>query len=276
MLLSLALLMSPLAASAMPVAQGWQLPDSEVTTLTAADGHDYHVLVAWPDGEPPPEGWPVLVILDGKDNFAVAVMTARRLARAGARSGVEPGIIVGIDSGGLARRVLDYTPPVKGYAIPQGAPAHGLEIGGGDRFLKFIRDQLRPWVDRRWRTNSERQTFAGHSFGGLLVLHSMFDDGFGFTRYAAVSPSLWYGDALLEREERAFTGSNRSALFLAIGQRETGPDGHSGAAAEALVQRLSAKSVRARFLSLSGQGHDTSLIGAMGDIVTLAFGKDQR
>jgi predicted alpha/beta superfamily hydrolase len=270
-LAALALLLSPLAASAMPVAEGWQLPNSEVATIASADGHPYRVLVAWPDGPAPPEGWPVLYVLDGEDNFAITAVTARRFARAGARSGIAPGVIVGIDSGDLPQRVLDYTPPVTGYFIPAGAPASGLAVGGGDRFLDDLVKRVRPWVERRWRINAARQTLAGHSFGGLLILHAMFGGKTSFSRFAAISPSLWYGDALMEREAAAARPAHVS-LLVAVGEDERGPDGRSGSAAEAMTARLATKGVRTRFLALPGQRHGTTMLASTAEIIALAFG----
>lgn len=269
-LLGLALLLSPLAA--MPaVAEPWQLARSDVQEVAAPDGHRYRLLVAWPEGEPPPQGWPVLWLLDGEDNFAVATMTARRLARAGPRGGVTQGLIVAIESGPLARRVLDYTPAAPGYAIPAGAPASGLATGGADAFLDFVNGKLRPMVAARWRIDPARQTLAGHSFGGLLALHALFVRPQTATRYAAVSPSLWYGNDLLAREERQMPAGTARVL-IASGSDERGPDGSGGAAAEALATRLNARTGGARYRELAGQDHGTTMLAAMGEIIRLAFG----
>lgn len=279
-LAALALLLAPVAALARPQprpypAPGWALPNSEVATLASADGHAYRILVAWPEGPPPASGWPVLFVLDGEDNFAIAAITARRLARAGARSGILPGVVVGVDSGPLARRVLDYTPPVPGYAIPAGWPAQGLALGGGDRFLAFLGERVLPWVDHRWPTDPVRRTLAGHSFGGLIALHALLSGNRSFTRHAAISPSLWYGDGLIAREAAALAPASDRTLLLAFGTGENGPDASGVAGAETLSRTIDGKGAKTKFLPLSGQGHGTTMLAAMGDIVALAFGKGQ-
>ncbi|MCC2977952.1 hypothetical protein LK533_14875 [Sphingomonas sp. PL-96] len=266
--LGLALLLSGLAASPAG-AEPWQLARSDVQTVVAADGHRYRVLVAWPDGEPPSAGWPVLWVLDGEDHFATAALTARRLARAGARSGVEPGVVVGIDSGPLGRRVLDYTPAADRYAIPAGAPAHGLAIGGGDAFLDLIETRLRPLLARRLRIDPRRQALLGHSFGGLLGLHALFT-GRSFSTVVAVSPSLWFGEGLLADEERRAPPST-ARLLIASGTDEAGPDGPSGVAAEALASRLRARGMHARYLPLAGQSHGTTMSAAMAPAIAISF-----
>lgn len=271
MLLGLALLLSP--AAALPAAgEPWQLARSEVEQVIAPDGHAYRVLIAWPEGAPPAEGWPVLWVLDGEDNFVIAALTARRLSRAGARSGIAPGLIVAIDSGSLARRILDYTPAVPGYAISQGWPAHGYPTGGAEAMLDLIEHRIAPHLARRWRIDSARQTLLGHSFGGLLALHALFT-GRPFD-VAAISPSLWFGRDYVAGSERGMArpAAARSAL-IASGDAERGPDGESGAAAEALAARLAERGVDARYLALGGQTHGTTMLAAMGEAVRLAFGE---
>lgn len=273
-LLAAALALSPFAAGAQPASgdRAYVIERSLVTTIESADGHAYRLLLAWPEGEPPAAGWPVLYVLDGDDNFAVAAETARRLARAGGRSGVDAGVIVGIQSRGLPRRVLDYTPRVEGYAISQGLPAHGLATGGADAFLDFFIQRVQPFVAGRVRIDPARSTLAGHSFGGLLALHAMFTRPASATRFAAISPSLWFGGGdLMDREERGATAS--PAGLIAVGSDERSADGSAGSAAEALAVRLSARGGAVRYLGLIGQGHGTTMLAAMGPIVTLAFGR---
>lgn len=256
-------------------AKPWQLERSDVQTVEAADGHPYRVMIAWPQGEPPAAGWPVLWLLDGEDNFAIAATTARRLERAGARSGIEPGVIVAIESGGLPRRVLDYTPPAPGYAIPEAMPAHGLAVGGGDAFLDFIDQRLRPQIAERLRLDPRRQTLMGHSFGGLLALDAMYE-GRPYTRIVAVSPSLWYGNGVLATAEAKTPDTARAKLLLAGAPGERTAAGPSGADAEGLVDRWRARGRSARYLPLPGQNHGSTMLAAMTAGIAAAFGKAEQ
>lgn len=282
-----AALLPALVATALPAAvqaAPWQLPRSDVLTIAAPDGHSYRVLVAWPEGEPPAAGWPVLWVLDGEDNFALATQFARRLARGpgrrpaapGVRGAVGPGVIVAIDSGPLARRILDYTPAVPGYVIAPGMLAHGREIGGADAFLAFLEQQVRPRIAARWRIDTRRETLAGHSFGGLLALHDLRRFGH-FDAYAAISPSLWYGDGRAVPPAAAVAGPATTRVLIVSGGLEGGPAGTSaapGAAREALAAALQRQGLAARYVSLPGQTHGTTMLAAMADIVRLAFARE--
>ena len=262
-----------LPAASPAVAAPWQLSGSDVVSLSAPDGHNYQIMIAWPEGAPPATGWPVLWMLDGADNFATAALTARRLSRVSERSGVGPGVIVAIDSGPLARRVLDYTPHVPGYRIPEGAPASGLPIGGADAFLGFIAKQARPYVAQRLKIDPARETLMGHSLGGLVALHALAS-GAEFSRYVAISPSLWYGNgALAQSIARAPLTAGRQ-LLIAHGDREGGPSG--GDSAETIVTALKRHGVDARHSVLAGQTHGSTMLASMAQGVTIAFATEAK
>ena len=261
--LALCAVLTPVAA---PVARAapWQLERSDVFSVQRPDGEAYRVMVAWPEGTAPPGGWPVLWVLDGDDNFALAATTARRLARVEARSGVRPGLVVGISSGAITRRAMDYTPAVAGYSISKGTPGHGLPTGGADSFLDFLERDIRPQIERRWPIAAEEQTIAGHSFGGLLALYELAKRG-AFRGYAAISPSLWYASGTLQ-----LNGRPGASILLASADSETG----TAASISALATHLRSSGARVRLLTLSGQSHGSTMPAAMVQTISFAFGKD--
>jgi predicted alpha/beta superfamily hydrolase len=265
--MSAMVLAAPLAASEPPGMAPYQLAHSMIADI--GDGEaSYRVMIAWPDGEPPAAGWPILYILDGEDNFAITALTARRLARAGERSGVDAGLIVGIAAGPLPRRVRDYTPATPGWAIPAGRPAHGLQTGGADAFLDLIERRVMPLVhDGRWRVDRTRETLVGHSFGGLLALHAAFTRPTLFDQVVAVSPSLWFGEGLIAREAAQAAGGPR--ILIAEGDGATAGSGSPSALAAQLGGR-------ARFLPLAGQSHGTTMLAATAPAIGFAFGKADR
>jgi len=261
-----------LAPAAPAVAAPWQLERSDVVTVPGPEGDDYRVMISWPEGDPPAGGWPVLWLLDGETHFPTATLMARRTGRGRGGASRPAGIIVAIEAGPVRRRSRDYTPSVAGYAIPGGVPGTGLPTGGADAFLTFLEKDVRPLVERRWRTDPARQALMGHSFGGLLALHALAR-GKAWTRYVAISPSLWFGNGVIRQElEQANLPAGRS-LLIAHGDAERGGRGEANAAAspETLAADLTARGVKARYELLVGQSHGSTMAAAMGDGIAIAF-----
>ena len=85
-----------------------------------------------------------------------------------------------------------------------------------------------------------------------------------FDGIVAVSPSLWFGDGLITREAAAV--KDAPPILIAEGDS-------AAALPAALVGSLDggAKHDRARFLSLPGQSHGTTMLAAMEAAIRFAF-----
>lgn len=264
----------PVPSGAPHEAQPYSLERSAVLNVGTPGGEDYLVMVAWPNGDPPSSGWPVLYVLDGEDNFATVALAARRFARAGERSGIAPGIVVGIGAGPLARRVRDYTPPTPGYRIPAGRPAAGLETGSSEAFLDVLESRIMPRVRQDWRVDQTRETLAGHSFGGLVAIHALLTRPAMFDRVVAVSPSFWFGEGLLAREAAGASDAPRGSLAIMNGGLEEDADSASEAFATAFVKAL--PNARISRHVLPGQSHGGTMLAALPQTIAIAFGTESR
>lgn len=254
------------------VAPSYSVERSAVLAVSGPGEESYSIMVAWPAGDPPPSGWPVLYVLDGEDNFAIFALTARRLAKAGRRSGIAPGVVVGIGAGPLPRRVRDYTPPVPGYHIPAGRPAAGMSTGGSEAFLDLLEKRVMPLVRQRWRIDAARETLAGHSFGGLLAIHALLTRPALLDRVVAVSPSFWFGDGFPAREAATAAGPRRGGLLIVTGGQEQG----AADAADAFIAALPRGSLdHVRHVDLPGQSHGGTMLAAASETIGEAFGTER-
>lgn len=156
--------------------------------------------------------YPVVYVLDGEGRFVHTVGTVQTLVNAGH---IPDLIVVGIVN---TDRTRDLTPawtrpdPVEYYAqaVQQG--------GGADAFLRVLREELIPWVDRTYRTAPYR-ILIGHSFGGLFALHAFFQAPGVFGATVAVSPSVAWDDGLMVERSSEFFAAHpdlRARLFLTM------------------------------------------------------------
>jgi predicted alpha/beta superfamily hydrolase len=165
-----------------------------------------------------PERCPVLYVLDAQVQFLHTVGTATFLAREGR---VPPLVVVGVATG--ANRNRDLTPSAGGMVF--GGQREPLRSsGGGDRFLDFVEKELVPWVEARVQAQPFR-ILAGHSFGGLTVLHALATRPRAFQAWIAAAPSLAWEDGEPIRELRALLQAHPAldtSLFAALG--DEGPE----------------------------------------------------
>ncbi|MBC7986777.1 MAG: alpha/beta hydrolase [Sphingomonadaceae bacterium] len=125
-----------------------------------------------------------------------------------------PFILVGIET---VNRRHEITPPATDVAAYQAEL--GAAPGGAETFRRFIREDVKPWVAQRYRTNG-RDAVMGESLAGLFVIETLFREPSLFDDYIAVSPSLWWEDMLYGRSAATFLdaippGDRRLYLTLA-------------------------------------------------------------
>ncbi len=162
------------------------------------------------------ETFAALYVLDGSNHFHYTTAIANFLA---ANDRIPEMLVVGVPN--FTNRSRDLTPPAEGEVDPSISP----EYGGANDFLRFLSDELMPWVDERYRTR-QHTILVGHSLGGLFTLHALVTQPDVFDGYIAISPSLqWDDQALVSRAETFFenTPELTADLYMTMGN-ETGAD----------------------------------------------------
>ncbi|MDQ3287450.1 MAG: alpha/beta hydrolase-fold protein [Pseudomonadota bacterium] len=69
----------------------------------------------------------------------------------------------------------------------------GAVPGGSSNFREFLRREVQPWVEGRYRT-SGRDALIGESLAGLFAMETFLREPDLFDDYVSVSPSLWWED----------------------------------------------------------------------------------
>ncbi len=183
-----------------PMSRPYSLRGTEQVEVTSRAGRPYRIFLAHPLAEAPPEGFPVLYILDANACFASAVEMHRILTQRGVDGGLSPAVLVGIgyptdELFDRVRRVYDFTTPADPEKLPPTRiPGGWPRSGGADEFREFILQELMPLVEAKFPINKKRQAIFGHSLGGLFVLHTMRTRPDAFQAYIASSPAVWWND----------------------------------------------------------------------------------
>jgi len=190
-----------------------------------AIGPGHRLFIAAPRGTPPAQGWPILYLLDG--NAAFDFLTPKHLADAEGLALVG----VGYDTDrqfAREQRTFDFTAPDgPGDGIRPDHVHEGRMAGGAARFLDRLTGPLRKAAEDGLPIDPRRRTLWGHSFGGLFTLYALLTRPDSFARFAAISPSIWWDEALIRRVAAAADPAARTPLLVALGDREkrSGSDG---------------------------------------------------
>lgn len=205
-------LAGPLAAQA-PVS----IPGTETHLMkSAVNGIEYRVDVALPAGYATSgKKYPVFYILDSNLAFSIATMTYRAFRIEGSMPEL---IIVGIGYPGddpapytpdyHASRSRDYTPTRVESSLPGS--------GGAGKFLQFLKTELIPMIDGRYRTDPTDRALGGHSLGGLFTTYTLLNDPTIFKRYWIGSPSLWWDKEGIQATVPAARAAARHATGRAL------------------------------------------------------------
>jgi predicted alpha/beta superfamily hydrolase len=135
-----------------------------------------------------------------------------------------PLIIVGIPN---TDRTRDLTPTRADAKGPDGAIQQAFPTSGGaDKFLEFIQTELFPEIEKRYSPLPYR-IFAGHSFGGLLAIHTLVTHPDMFNAYIALSPSLQWDDQHTLHQAQQFFAKTKElnkTLFFSLGNEGATPN----------------------------------------------------
>lgn len=118
-------------------------------------------------------------------------------------------IVVGIDNGG-DKRLDEYSP----WTNPQ------YGGGEGDDYLEFIVNTLKPQIDKKYRTltNKENTVVIGSSMGGLISHYAGLKYPKVFGKIGVYSPAFWFAPKINEFSTANGNIQDTKMYFLAGGK----------------------------------------------------------
>ncbi len=175
-----------------------------VTIKSDILGENRLLMIYLPSGyEGTKKRYPVLYLLDGNTHFlhATAIVNFLSLCRH-----IPQMIVVAIPN---TKRTRDFTPT---------KDKERTDSGGAGKFIKFLKKELFPFIEKEYRTVPYRVLF-GHSLTGMFTIYTLFTNPAMFRAYIAVSPALGYDNGyMLSLIEKKKENSDLSDKILVTGQ----------------------------------------------------------
>ena len=192
---------------------------------------------------------PVVYMPDGgiEEDFPHIANTIASLIESGE---IPPVILVGIEN---TERGRDLTPNSSTEFDRDYAP----QSDGASNFRAFIRDELMPAIEARYRT-TKGTTIIGESSAGLFVIDTFFREPDLFAHYIAMDPALWWDNHAIVRRAASIlptiTGKDTSLWFAGSDAKDIQP--HTRALAKILAEKAPAD-LRWTYADKPGEQHST-------------------
>ncbi|MCU7550151.1 alpha/beta hydrolase-fold protein [Chitinophagaceae bacterium LB-8] len=197
-----------------------EIAGSQVQRITSSiNNQEYELQIFLPSGyENSQKKYPVLYLMDSQWDFPLVTSIYGEQYYDGFIPEV---IIVGVTWGGThpnpdSLRAKDYT-TTNHKSIPQS--------GGAPQFLNFLKKELIPFIESRYKANSQDRSLMGCSFGGLFTLFALFTEPELFQRYIATTPAIgWNYNVIYQYEKNYFEKKpiTPARLFMTMGEVERG------------------------------------------------------
>lgn len=225
-------------------------------------GNDRGVWVYLPPAydENPLARFPVVYMHDGQNLFDPSVAfggqpwDVQGALNVGAENGtIREAIVIGVENN--AARIDEYTPT---------RDAGRMAGGRGDLYLRMLVEEVKPMVDRTWRTLPGRAdtVLVGSSLGGLISMYAGVRRGDVFGHIGALSPSTWWDGRMILREVATLPSVTSRPLRVYVDSGDAGAssDGVADTAvlAEALRTAGYREGVDLRYLVQRGAEHNES------------------
>lgn len=152
-----------------------------------------------------PAKYPVIYLLDGEINFEYYTGLTDFIART-PYADIPECIVVGIKN---TERTRDLTPTKSQKKSPVN-PTVTLfaDSGGSENFVKFMQDELKPFISKNYRTQ-EYSVLVGHSFGGLFAINTFLTHPEYFNAFVANDPSLWWDNEVTISRTQNYLEKNK-------------------------------------------------------------------
>ena len=96
--------------------------------------------------------------------------------------------------------------------------------GHSDKFISFLEEELKPFINNKYKTNSSAM-LIGQSLGGLLASEILLKRPEMFNKYLIISPSIWWDNgSLLNQSNQVIEKlSQKTDVYIGVGKEGLTP-----------------------------------------------------
>ena len=132
-------------------------------------------------------------------------------------------IVVGIDQN-REERINEYCPWICGEYSKKILGKENLAGGKGIQYVDFIVNELKPFIDNKYRTLKDRTAMAGISLGGLISTYAMCRYPQVFRSIAVLSSAFYRNQEEIEKLIQCSDLSLIESVYLDCGTKEAGDE----------------------------------------------------
>ncbi len=234
------------------------LPGAVQYDFTAKTNQLPYRIMVWAPADAKTKAYPVLYILDGNTWFAGAAVEGWHFNNA---------IMVGV---GVPSDTVEEWRRRRGIDLNPG--------NGGETFAKVLVDEIKPFIESRYKIEPGRRALYGMSLGGLTTTNVMFNYTDAFDTYVICSPILSLNNGAVLKAEPAFAERARAGAFklrvlvTAAGDETRAVIDGAAAFAERLRQ-LPKSAVDVHYFLFPGETHGSVSLATTGRALTFALQK---
>jgi predicted alpha/beta superfamily hydrolase len=172
-------------------------------------------------------------------------------------------IVVGIDLNTAGEeRVNEYCPWVNGEFSKKLLGRASSSGGKGEAYLDFIVNELKPLIDKKYRTHENHTSMAGISLGGLISTYAACRYPQIFSKIAVLSPAFYRNQEEIEKLLRDSDLSAIERFYMDCGTKEAGAEEEISklflSSSKAVFEIISGKISNSQFNILNNAEHDYS------------------
>jgi predicted alpha/beta superfamily hydrolase len=142
--------------------------------------------------------------------------------------------------------------------------------GGADKFISFLKDELRPYIDKNYRTCGINSLY-GHSYGGLFVMYTLLTEPQLFDTYYSTDPSMWWNNDYVIKMASEKLGTIKSQKVLWIAGIEETYKGMGIGRMDSVLRLKAPDNLKWKIATFPNEKHNSVRLKAMYDGIKYAY-----